>query len=75
MQPSVRVELDGPAAQTPGPVVGALEFELGRTVTQAAAVSPPAPAVTGSPVRCFNVTDLGVPDVACCMSEPSVMRP
>ena len=75
MQPSVRVELDGPAAQMPGPVDGALELELGRTVTQAPAVRPPAPAVTGRPVTCFSASDLGVPDVACCRSEPSVMRP
>ena len=36
------VSVGEPAAQTPGPLVGALALESGRTVTQAEAVSPPA---------------------------------
>ena len=64
-----------PAAQTPVPLDGALALESGRTVTQAAAVRAPATSVTGTPSTRDSGVPEGVPDSACCRSEPSSKRP
>ena len=75
MQLMVRVPPGTPAVQIPGPLGGAVASASGSTVTQAPAVRPPTPAVTGMSVTRSSGVLVGVPAIACCKSEASSKRP